>query len=233
MHNVLPAGPSVCRTCHTFVDEQAGWTRCIGCSRNMEYLDLVVPITYSVNLGQMHLALRRYKDGYYRQERDYARARIAAILWRFLETHEPCVATATGVGGFEVVTAVPSSTVERDEDSVFRTIVSWCAPVKDRLCRVLAPTGKPSVKHQFQLDRFEAKKRVDGKNVLLLDDTWTTGSNAQAAAYVLKTKAGAGSVALVVIGRHVNPEWEVGGQTCAEIVKTLPPFDWGTCCVQR
>jgi orotate phosphoribosyltransferase len=38
--------------------------------------------------------------------------------------------------------------------------------------------------------------------VLLLDDTWTTGASAQSAAMALR-RAGAASVATVVLGRHV------------------------------
>ena len=52
-------------------------------------LDAVVPITYSEHLGQMHTALRRYKDGY-AQNQQYATPRLAAILWLFTERHERC-----------------------------------------------------------------------------------------------------------------------------------------------
>jgi adenine/guanine phosphoribosyltransferase-like PRPP-binding protein len=40
--------------------------------------------------------------------------------------------------------------------------------------------------------------------VLLVDDTWVSGGSAQSAAAALKL-AGARRVALVVIGRHVDP----------------------------
>jgi adenine/guanine phosphoribosyltransferase-like PRPP-binding protein len=39
---------------------------------------------------------------------------------------------------------------------------------------------------------------------LLLDDTWTSGGTAQSAAVALK-QAGARSVAVVVLGRHLPP----------------------------
>jgi len=42
---------------------------------------------------------------------------------------------------------------------------------------------------------------VRGRDVLVLDDTWVTGSSAQSAAAALKL-AGAAHVAIVVLGRH-------------------------------
>jgi orotate phosphoribosyltransferase len=43
---------------------------------------------------------------------------------------------------------------------------------------------------------------LTGASILLLDDTWTSGGTAQSAAVALK-RAGARSVAVVVLGRHV------------------------------
>jgi hypothetical protein len=50
--------------------------------------------------------------------------------------------------------------------------------------------------------RFRAERPLSGAAVLLLDDTWTSGGSAQSAALALK-RAGARSVAAVVLGRHV------------------------------
>jgi hypothetical protein len=41
--------------------------------------------------------------------------------------------------------------------------------------------------------------------VLLADDTWVSGGSAQSAAVALKL-AGAARVAIVVLGRHLDPE---------------------------
>jgi hypothetical protein len=45
---------------------------------------------------------------------------------------------------------------------------------------------------------------VDGGDVLVVDDTWVSGGSAQSVAAALKL-AGARRVAIVVLGRHVNP----------------------------
>ena len=61
--------------------------------------------------------------------------------------------------------------------------------------------------------------------MLLIDDTWTTGANAQSAAAALKA-AGAGPVAAVVIGRHLNRKWHQNDRRLRGITR---PFDWGRC----
>lgn len=52
-------------------------------------------------------------------------------------------------------------------------------------------------------DRYAARLLPDGAAVMLIDDTWTTGGNAQSAVLALRA-AGAGRVAVVVIGRHFD-----------------------------
>ena len=61
--------------------------------------------------------------------------------------------------------------------------------------------------------------------MLLIDDTWTTGANAQSAAAALKA-AGAGRVAAVVIGRHVNRGWHDNDRRLAALVGR---FEWTQC----
>jgi predicted amidophosphoribosyltransferase len=231
MRNVPPVAPGICEICKTFIDES--FTTCYACLSQPNRLDVVVPITYSEHLGQMHTALRYYKDGVPDVQR-YVMPRLAAILWRFLEEHEPCVARAAGVRRFTVVTTVPSSAPDRDEmRKNLRTIVGWCDPIKNRYRRVLRATGDAPPGRAYDERRYVASERADDESVLLIDDTWTTGGHAQSAAHALG-RAGASDVALVVIGRHLNPEWEVAGKTSADLFEELPkPFDWATCAVHQ
>jgi len=228
MRNVLPPGPGVCEVCGTWIAEP--WRRCYPCSTTPQQLDVVVPITYSEHLGQVHHALRYYKDGI-ASVRTYAATRLLAILWRFVLAHEPCVAEACGVPAFDVVTTVPSSTPERDEvRTLLRTIVEACDPLADRFERVLRPTGQVPSGRDYDERRYVATRDLTGLAVLLIDDTWTTGGHAQSAAFALK-QAGASTVGLVVIGRHVRPSWQVTeDKTSGDLFNGLPrQFDWTTC----
>jgi hypothetical protein len=70
-------------------------------------------------------------------------------------------------------------------------------------CRLALRPGRQG--RDLDLDRFEVRSRPAGASVLLLDDTWVSGASAQSAAAALKL-AGARHVAVVVLGRHVNPD---------------------------
>ena len=74
--------------------------------------------------------------------------------------------------------------------------------------------------------RFHAERTGLGANVLLLDDTWVSGASAQSAAAALK-RAGARRVAVVVLGRHLDPADRLGGPLAARLVPG--PYDPARC----
>jgi predicted amidophosphoribosyltransferase len=215
-------GPDVCGTCFNFT---AGYARCWACAHAQPSLDAVAPISYSVAREQLHHALASYK----RLNGDVARrlqAILAAILWRFLTTHEPCVANAADTNGFDLVTIVPSGDPTRDERHPLRTIVAeLVAPTRERHHRLLRRTAAHTAPRTFNPAKFEATTTLDHQSVLLIDDTWTTGASAQSAAATLKA-AGAERVAAVVIGRHLNREWHENDRRLRGIAQ---PFEWSEC----
>ena len=217
-------GPDVCATCFNFT---AGYARCWACAYGHPALDAVAPISYSIAREQLHHALASYK----RLNGDVARrlqAILAAILWRFLVLHESCVATAanTNTNIFDLVTTVPSGDPTRDHGHPLRNIVGeLVAPTRERYHRLLRRTDAQTGPRSFNPHKFEAIRRLDGPAVLLIDDTWTTGASAQSAAAALKA-AGAGRVAAVVIGRHLNREWHENDRRIRGIAR---PFEWQAC----
>ncbi|MHB8241731.1 MAG: hypothetical protein ACYDHN_07040 [Solirubrobacteraceae bacterium] len=231
MRNVPPAGEGICARCHCFIDP--AFARCYKCGQQVDWLDLVVPITYSEDQGQMHLALRRYKSAPTKDAREFAAVRLLAILWRFLELHEHCMTNALGLVSFDVVTVVPSSTRTRDRASRLRAIAKACGPVRKRFEPLLTPAENAADTREFDPERYASKRSLHSQNVLLIDDTWASGAHAQSAAYALK-QAGAASVAMVVIGRHVNPGWDVAGKSSKALLTALPRvFDWEACAVHH
>ncbi len=218
------SGPGVCGYCFNLTRGQA---RCFACENSHRVLDAVVPISYSVSLGQVHQLLAGYK----RTAGAGAQARIealAAILSRFLDMHEPCVARAAGVDRFALVTTVPSSDITRDEHHPLRGIVSTlAAPTTSRLERLLVRSPTPVTSRVFNARRYDAMRRLHGEAVLLIDDTWTTGASAQSAASALKA-AGAGTVAAVVVGRHINRDWHQNDLRLRALARS---FRWDACAV--
>jgi hypothetical protein len=145
-------------------------------------------------------------------------------VWRFIDCHERCLAAAAGADEFHIVTTVPSSDQQRDEAHPLRGIVGeLVGPTRDRNRRLLRRSGTPVPDRAVDPGKYNATEDLAGGNVLLIDDTWTTGANVQSAAGALKT-SGAGRVGALVIGRHIHEDY----QDNAQRLKALPrPFDWG------
>ena len=72
------------------------------------WLDAVVQISYSVAGEQLHHALLSYKRAWQPAATELG-LQLAAVLWRFLVQHEPCIARALGVAAIPLVTTVPSN----------------------------------------------------------------------------------------------------------------------------
>jgi len=215
-------GPGVCSGCFNLTD---GFDRCYACAQRESLLDAVAPISYSVAHEQLHHALASYK----RLTGTVARRlglELAAVLWHYLEAHEQCVARAAGVKSFPLVATVPSSDSERDQEHPLRWLVGeLVGPTRDRHVRLLGRSPVAVDARAFSPEKYTAVRPLDGEPVLLIDDTWTTGANAQSAAAALRS-AGAGALAAVVIGRHVNREWHDNDRRLRGLDR---PFDWSRC----
>lgn len=223
MLNPLPTtGADVCSVCLTFTQ---GYGTCYACGHNPRFTDAVLPISYSVHFGQLHNVLQQYKRGRDNVARPL-QLQLAAVLWRFIAAHERCLEDAAAASRFDLVTTVPSSDQRRDESHPLRRIVGEIVePTRDRFQRLLRRSGTPVPERTVDPGKFNATADLDGKNVLLIDDTWTTGANVQSAAAALKT-AGAERVGVVAVGRHINE----GYHDNAQRLKALPrTFDWDTC----
>ncbi len=217
-------GPGVCRECLNLTD---GYDRCYACTRLEPWLDAMSAISYSIAHEQLHHALAGYKRSP-AEVADRFAIELAAVLWRHLAGHEACLARAAHTDAFELVTAVPSSTRERDPSHPLRRIVGELTGVtRGRYVRLLRRSRTAVQPRAFSAAKYETTRELGGRSILLIDDTWTTGANAQSAAAALK-KAGAGPVAVVVIGRHVNRGWRQNDRH----LRRLPhPFDWAQCCL--
>ena len=216
------AGRGVCVTCFNLTD---AYPCCYACAHGQLVLDAVAPISYSVGRERLHRALAGYK----RLPEPFARSlrsELAAILGLHLARHEGCLARSARVPDFDLVTTVPSGERHRDREHPLRSIVTAAlGPESKRYERLLCRSGFDSGDREYDFLKYLAVRPLDGEAVLLIDDTWTTGANAQSAGAALKA-AGAGAVAAVAIGRHVNREWHDNDRR----LRTLAgAFDWSRC----
>lgn len=219
-------GPGVCRTCFNFTD---GYDRCYACTSSGRFLDAMLPISYSVAHEQLHHVLATYKRSHGLTAHRFE-IELAAVIWRFLARHEPCLARAAKVARFDAVTTVPSSRHFRDDIHPLHHIVAELVePVRARYQRSLMRSGAPTASHSFSPDKYVPVTDLTSRSVLLIDDTWTTGANANSAAAALKS-AGAATVAVLVVGRHVSRDY---GQNDRRLRALAAPFDWDRCAFCR
>jgi len=193
-----PAGARLCRSCRRPVRQ--GQARCYQCDKYRECLpgllpDVVVPIAYAAKRGHHATNLWRYKSD--DPGAGTARAELRALLLVFLRDHGRCVWRRAGVPGPSHVAVVPSGRGRPGTHPLQAMAAPYLTLPWVRLSADGGPAGLDPDPQRFR------PERVAGASVLLLDDTWTSGASATGAAAALRL-AGARSVAVVVLGRHLD-----------------------------
>ena len=218
--------------------------RCYSCDLHLQcasgsLADVVVPVAFAVKGGAHARRLWQYKSRHAGPEQAERAGRcLAGLLLAFLRDHCDCACRAAGAGPPTHLAVVPSA---RGRPGVhpLRALVAPSLPG-----RWADLAARPDGQRVRDLDpgRFSAAP-VSGARVLLLDDTWVTGSSAQSAAMALR-RAGALAVITVVLGRHIGqpdgsrtPGGPVAGGPVAGPASSLGavamPFRPDACAVHR
>lgn len=197
-----------CATC--FGPAGPGHRRCYQCEQHWtlaagQLADVVVPIAYAVRGGPLAVDLWRYKNSGYTAAgaaRDMARDRLRTMLLGFLRDHGGCVWRAAGMShGPDLWAVVPTGRGRGSEHPLTAIAAPHLRPPRVAFA---ARSGQADRGRDLDPEWLGVRTPVRGRSVLLLEDTWVTGSSAQSAAVALKL-AGAGRVAVVVLGRHLDP----------------------------
>jgi hypothetical protein len=163
----------------------------------------VVPVAYAGKGGPHARNLWLYKSD--RAGAGAARAELRALLLVFLRDHGPCVWRRAGMRRPTHLAVVPSGRGRPGIHPLRALIAPYLAlPWAELSAR--SRIGHPA--RDLDPERFGAP-RLAGARVLLVDDTWTSGASAQSAAMSLRL-AGARSVAVVVLGRHLSGDEHAG-----------------------
>jgi hypothetical protein len=164
--------------------------------------DAVAPVGFAVRGGPLAEDLRRYKsDRADAGERGRSAARLRESLAAFLRDEGDALWRAAGMSAGPSAAAVVPSGQGRPGAHPLAGIVRACV---DLPLVGLSIAGEPSHIRGVDPGWLRATGAVAGAEVLVVDDTWVSGGSAQSAAAALKL-AGARRVAIVVLGRHVNP----------------------------
>lgn len=169
--------------------------------------DAVAPIAYAVKGGELARDLRWYKSA--RQDASEPRKRLAGMLAGFLREHGGDIWLAAGMtGGPAAVAVVPSGQGRPGTHPLLEVVGAATAPlpvIPLSVCPREVARGRIVSPGWLRVPvRPGDVPRVAGLDVLLVDDTWVSGASAQSAAAALKL-AGAARVAIVVLGRHLDP----------------------------
>jgi hypothetical protein len=197
-----------------------GYRRCYQCTQHQQLgagllADAVAPVSYALRGTPFAVALGRYKSGQRR-----AAESLLTLLLAFLNDHGSCVWSRAGMGEPGLLAVVPSGCGRPGPHPLLRLV----AP------HLRMPLVPLAIRHGEQgrdlnTGRFVAG-RADRAEVLLLDDTWVSGASSQSACVALKL-AGAARVAVVVLGRHLNPAEPRSAALATE------PYEPGICVFQH
>ncbi len=201
LHQPLAVAAGLCASCRGPASH--GYARCYQCNLHEEsapgmLADAVVPISYALKGARHAENLWRYKSGL--DGAQAAQAALRALLLVFLHDHGPCVWRQARIAAPTHLAVVPSGRGRPGIHPLRRLIGPYLAlPWAG-----LAPRpGEEPPARDLAADGFQVSERLTGGAVLLMDDTWTSGGSIQSAAVALR-RAGARSVAAVVLGRHFN-----------------------------
>jgi hypothetical protein len=203
LRNVSRVPGDTCQVCTTFVRD--GYDRCYRCRTDAlefggDLADLVVPLTYGVNGVTSGRLMYAYKSG----QPGESWLPVTLLLRCGYYQHRDCIGRVVGRAVGPTVT-VPSLRSGREGPHPLRTLADGARLTSDAL--TLAPTpvgltlGRATGRGAFEVND---PLQVVGEHVVVLDDTWTSGGNAQSAALALR-QAGASHVTVLVIARWINP----------------------------
>ncbi|HWF16129.1 MAG TPA: hypothetical protein VG244_08125 [Acidimicrobiales bacterium] len=176
--------------------------------------------------GPLYTVLMGYKEA----PVDEARARFSVIVRSlcadYLHAHAACIGAAAG-GPPQLVAPVPSS--HRPDGPPLARVDGLASRVESALPggrwspQLLVRTGEPVGHMHPSAGAFAVPPTLHpglvGRRVVLLDDTYVSGSRAQSAAASLR-RAGAAAVVIVVLGRVLRPD-RVPAH--ADFLRTLRP----------
>jgi hypothetical protein len=206
LRNVIRTAGLTCPVCATPVHD--GHQFCLKCSQDRRIVGLanvVVPLTYALAGAQSGTMMRHYKDNDSVAVRHRHTDVIRRLLYVGIMRHQSCIGRVVGQP-VDCRLAIPSSAGHAGLHPFIEMAQRMNAvPASPQL----VPGSERVGEREVTAARFAVaplQTRFDGKHVLILDDTWTTGSRTQSAAVLLR-HLGARHVSVMVVARWIEPTW--------------------------
>jgi predicted amidophosphoribosyltransferase len=184
----------VCDLCLGPVTE---YTECFACKKAFggapwELQRRVVPMTSVVKPSPWYSSAPQYMPV------------LASVAHAYLDAHQADIARMIG-GAPDLITIVPSKRGYVYERQPLKHTLSMSSRLRERLAQTMTHDPKIVVgRQEYNPKAFKVMAQVvKGKRIILVEDTWVTGSTAVSAAGAL-LEAGASEVAIMPIARVLN-----------------------------
>jgi hypothetical protein len=230
---VPPTGKGICRICHGPSGSMVPSISCMSCKKRLRpvswKLQSIAPITMywkdrEGGYGPIYPHLRDYKKPGASSELQLG---VAALIVRFLQTHQACL--EGHFGQWTSIVVPPSSSGTRvGRVHPLESLLKKTSLKEQVADPCLAPTSAEVGEREASDDRYKTTRSVKGDKILIIDDAWVTGSSVLSAASRLSLD-GATVVGSVVVGRQIDPTWS-DDISYWEMV-TAKPFRFENCCL--
>lgn len=223
-HCVVCTGPAAAELCPQCAEQRQEY--------GTRLADLVVPLAYAKgHVNPIHQSAHhvfRYKSCL--QPSLENRQDLQLMIHTASSLHGTCIADA--VGWWEALTFVPSAKRPGTQHPVVE-LAKRVAPSKAAVSKILLDIG-PDISTEPtrwpMISRFEVanpwRRKIAGRHVLVVDDTWVSGGKSQSAAITLKA-AGARAVTILCVARWLSHNY---GEDHRRMIEELTaPYDATLC----
>jgi predicted amidophosphoribosyltransferase len=199
----VPTGPNTCSTCHRDIPPR--YSHCHTCLDTIGQVsrpaNLVIPISMYRLGTPAHAVFRGYKDHEEHRVRAQLAGHLAQLITDFLRLHRPCI-TAAAHADWDAIVVVPSTSRHSEFHPLHLALSNTCVAAELELG--LRHTTTHLDHHVASDTGYITLPGIERRNILLLDDTYTTGARLHSAASALQL-AGIRLIAAVVTGRVLDP----------------------------
>ncbi|MGH3887358.1 MAG: hypothetical protein ACRDSZ_12465 [Pseudonocardiaceae bacterium] len=206
LRNVVREPHVTCAVCATPIKPAFDW--CLRCRRDQQQFgddlaDLVVCVCYGIRGRQSGYLMNSYKD--LEAPARHNQTLLSVLLLAVLDLHGGCIEQRLG-HDVDAWAFVPSVRTDRTGKHPLRMVAKQAGLALPEIELRIGERADPE-QRTTSADRFAlaTNSHVRGRHVLLIEDTWTSGGNAQSAALTLR-RGGAASVTIVALARWLKPE---------------------------
>lgn len=181
-------------------------------------------LTYALQSGQFYTFLRAYKSEQVSPARSRAQVVVSNLLFSALARHLHCLERLSGhsLDAWAVVPSIRANATSSYDHALRKLADPMLCSLHPHLQEVEIE-GQPTQKSRRADPDLYRARPCEG-HILLLEDTWVSGSHVEAAATALG-REGASEVSVLCIARLISPEYRAGQSLIARVAEVSGDYD--------